>query len=318
MEWTKFRELLGTTELRSPPAGKQDEGAQTLGEAFSCERISKPSRPASPVRAYASTNIPGEFSCAQLRYAAIVSQRARGNRLELLELARGIVTNFARARHTLLQLLPADAVNASRSAIVVGVPNSTNVWKGGSRWIYCSRSLSCRSAASKDLLDVWAFRIAILELGQRSLLGLHLGRIESSIGMCIGLWAAAVGRLRCIASLLEQTIVTTESRNVQPVCHHILHETFAETASAFNELAREQSTPLHWRRLRESHPGRLRNTVNRQPAMRGSGNRRCDSYGGRLAIGDRLRARQQYVRPGRTSLCVASSVASFDAAVATV
>lgn len=309
---------LGTIKLRSLPADKQDEASPTLGRVFSCESISEPSRPTSWERAYAST---------KERYAAIVSQRALAKRVAIVTLARSFGPIFTRARHTLSRLVPTNAVNANRrSAMVVLRPAELGVRleEGLTLDLLFSVAtafhLMSGCSGFKGPPEVWAFRFAIHELGQRNLLGLHVGRIWSCIGPRVALTTAAVGRLSCIANLLKKIVRNTRCRNLKRPSNRILHQISTGIAFAFNTLADQQSTPPHSRRLLESRPEQLRNTAKPEPVMGSSRNRRCEdsSSGDVWQFGNGWRQPQQYFLPRRTSLCFGIAVASPDTAVATV
>lgn len=67
----------------------------------------------------------------------------------------------------------------------------------------------------KGLPEGGAFRIAVLRLVQPSLLAMRVGGTWSCIGPIITVMAAAIGRLLCLASVLERIIGTVGGRNHQ-------------------------------------------------------------------------------------------------------
>lgn len=207
-----FEELPGTTKWLAFHADKQDKSSSNLDPAFNFEGVFEFVRPASWARTFAKTNSLAEPAYTRLRYALRLDHIAIGKRFRLATLARSLGTGIMPAGHALSQLLPADAAYANRrSGVVLRLPmpvEPREPWKGGSR----SRGLSIgtpldlmsRRSGFKDLPDMWALRVALLERGQPCRLAVHVGRIWSCSGQINALMIVAIGKLRCIASLLER------------------------------------------------------------------------------------------------------------------
>jgi hypothetical protein len=165
---------------------------------------------------------------------------------------------------------------------------------------------------------MWAFRAAVLELGQPIPLAMHVGRIWDCIGPIVALMTAAIGRLRCVASYPERMIGTTRCRSLKRARCCRLHEIFAGIASPSNTVADEHARPPQPRRLLSSHSEKRRSTA--ETAMPNCWNRTPDASNWReiWPLSNRLRQRQEYLRLLRTPLCVSSAVGSPDTAIATV
>lgn len=322
-------ELRGTTMLRSLPADKQNEGLPTLDPALTCEGISGSLRPTSSARVFARMSILAEQNYTRLRYTIIVGQLAPGKRFKLAKMVQRIGTNITPVRHALWQFAPANAAHANRrSRMVVRVPKPTEfgeLLKGRLALdlpfsIATPLHLMSDFSGFKRLPEVWAFRLAILELGQPSLLGMHVGRIWSCFGPITTLRAAAIDRLRCITSFREAIIGTVACHKIKQPRNCMFQEISAGMASAFNTVADEQSRAPHRRRLLISYPENLRNTVNPETAMASRWNRTRDgsNLGDVWLLGNISRRREEYFRLMRTPLCASSAVASPDTAVATV
>lgn len=320
IERRRFVELPGTTKLLAFDADKQDEGSSTLDPAFKFEGISELLRPMSSARTYARTNTLAERTYTRLRYAVSVGHLALGIRFRVTTLARRLGTGITPKGHALFQLVPADAAHANRrSGVIVRVTMPVELGELPKGRLALDFPFSVATplhlmsnwTGFKGPPEMWAFRDAILELDQQSLLA--LGRIRSCVGPIIALMAADIGRLRCIASPPERIFVTTGRLKRARNC--ILHEISAGMATTFNTLADEQTTPPHARRLRSSHPEELRNTANPETAMAGPWSRTRDGFWNDVwKLGNRLRQRQEYFRLMRTPLCVPSAVGAAEPA----
>lgn len=254
----KFVELPSTPKLLALHPDQKNEGSSNRDPAFNFEVVSELLRSRSSARAYARTHALAERAYTRPRYG--VGHLALGRRFRVATLARRLGTGITAAGHTLFQLVPANAAHANRrSGVVVGVPMPVELGellKGrvsleGIRLSVAS-SIHLMSGRSEfeRLPEVPAFRAAILECGQRSLLGLHIGRTWSWIGPVIGLMPpAAIGRLGCIASLLEQIIGTSRCRTLKRARNCMLHDISAGMISCFNTVVDEQSSPPHSRRM---------------------------------------------------------------------
>lgn len=321
--------LLGTTKLRSLHAGRQGEDSPIFDPAFNCEGISGSLRPTSSVHAYARMNILPERNCTRLRYAVVVDQLASGKLFKLAKVAQRNGTNIAPARHAFSQLVPANAVNANRrSGRALQVPRPAafaerlkgRVARGLPFSIAPALHLMFDCCGLKGLLEVRAFRVAILELGQVSLWGMHVGRTWSCIGPIVALMAVAINKLRHIMCFLEEIIATVGCRSLKQACNCMFHRLSAGMTSAFSAVAYEQTTPPHSRRLLGSHPEKLRNTVNPDTANASRGSRTRDGFNWSdvWPLGDRFRQRQEYVRLMCTTLYASDAVGSSHTAVTTV
>lgn len=309
------------TKWRAIHAHKQDGNSSTRDPAFGCEGISRLLRSTSWTRAYASTNIHTGFTCSRLRYTLSVGQPALAKHCIVSTFTRRIRAAITPAPYT---LSPEDATHG----MLVRGQKPPELGEFLKRLLALSVQFSIAtplhfmldSSGFKGLAKVWAFRVAILELGQRSLLGPHVGRIWSCIGPIIALIAPAIDRLRCTASLQERTIGATGCRHLKRVRNCMLHEISAGMASTFNTLADELSTPPYPRRFLGSHSEKLRHSANLESAKGSSRNRRSDSssWDDVWQLDNRLQQPQQYSLSRRAPLCLSGAVASSDTAVATV
>lgn len=308
------------TKLLAFHGDKQNEKSSPLGQTFDFEGISHVEI-AVLGRAYATMSTRPKFTCTQLGYALIVSQPAPGKRFKLATLARRICANITPARYALWQCVAANAAHASRrSGLVLQVPKQAEFDKRlkGRLALDLPFSLAIPHhlipdcSGTKGLPEVWAFRAATLELGQRGLLGQHIPTdpvLHRAHNWACGCCHTQIALHR---ELSRSTIATTGRRNVKRARNRMLHETSAGMPSAFSSLADEQSTPPSWRRLLGSYPENLRTAAAR--ASRSNRTRDCDV----CLLGNRLRQPQEYLRLLRTPLCVSSAVGSPDTAVATV
>lgn len=323
-------ELPGTTKLLAFHADKQDEGSSNFDPAFNFDGFSELLRSASSVRACARTNTLAERGYTRMRYALSVSYLGIGRRFSVATLVRCLGTSTTPAGHELFQFGQADAADANgRSGVVVRVPMPVKFGeplKGrlpleGLRFsVATPLDVMSGWTGSKSLREMWTFRAAIIELDQPISQTMHVNRIWDCIGPIIGLLAAATRRLRCIGSFPEQIIGTTRCRSLRRARCYILHEILARTASTFNILAGEHSTPPRSRRLLSSHSEKLRSTAHPESPMasrpnrtRGRSNR--DDY---FPFSNRLRQSQHSFGPRRAPLSASSTVGSPDASVAAV
>lgn len=248
----RFVELPGKTKWASFHADQPDESSSNLDPAFTFEGVSEFLRSTFSVRTFARTNTLAERAYTRMRYALGVGHLALRKYFRLATLARCFDAGAMPAGYAHFQLIQVDAAHANvRSRVVVRVPTPMEFGERlkrrlpleGSRFSLASPlDLTSDRAGSKGLRKVWAFRAAILELGQPSLLAMHVVRISDCIGPIIALIIAAIGRLRCIPSFPERMIGTARRRRVKRARGCVLHEIFARVASAFNTLADEHST----------------------------------------------------------------------------
>lgn len=245
----------------------------------------------------------------------MVDQHTPGKRFKLSPLARRIGANITPACHGRWQLVAANAAHANRRLrTAVQVPKRTEF--GERQKVRLAVDLPLSVATSRHLIPdcsgvnpkVWAFRVAILRLGRRDLVGQHVGRIWSWIGPVIALMAAAMRRPRCIMSLPGPATAAAGRRNFNRARNCMLDETSAGMASAFNALADEQSTAPYYLRLVGSYPKKLRSTANPERASASCWNRTCDgsNWGDACPLGNRLSQVHEYLR--LLPICALSAV----------
>lgn len=313
IEGRKFVELPGTTKLLAFHADQQNEGSSNLDPAFIIEGVSELLRSTSSARTYARTNALAERTYTGMRYALSVGHLALGKHFRVPKLARCLGTGTTPAN--------------GRSGVVARTPMPMEfgeLLKGrllfeGLRFsVAALLHLASGWTGFKGLRQMWAFPVAIFELGQWFLLAMHVGRIWDCIGPIVAVMTAAIDWRRRIASVPDRMIGTTRCRSIKRARCCMLHEIFAAMAFAFNALADEGSTPPRSRRLLGSHSEKLRSTT--ETAMPNRWNRTpgASDWGDVWPLSNRLRRRQEFLRLLRTPLCVSSAVGSPDTAVPTV
>lgn len=197
IEGRKFVELLDTTKSLSFHADQQDDGSSNLDLAFIFEGAPELLRSTSSARTYPRTNTLAERAYTEMRYALNVGHLALGKRLRVPKLARCLGTGTTPTGHALFQLVQADAAQANgRSGVVVRMPMPMEfgeLLKGrlpleGLRFsVAAPLHHTSGWTGFKGLRQMWAFRAAILELGQWILLAMHVGRIWDRIGPIVAL-----------------------------------------------------------------------------------------------------------------------------------
>lgn len=313
IERRRFVELPGTTKLLAFGADKQDEDSSNLDPVFNFEGVSELLRSTSSARTYPRTNILAERAYTGMSNALSVGHLALGKRFRVPN------TGTTPAGHARFRLVQADAAHANgRSGVVVRVPMRMEFGENLRFSVAAPLHLTSGWTGFEGLRQMWAFRAAILELGQWILLAMHVGRIWHRIGPIVALMTAAIGRRRRIASVPERMIGTIRCCSLKRARCCMLHEIFAAMASPFSALADDDSTPPRSRRLLGSHSEKLRSTA--ETAMPNSWNRTPDAsnWGPVWPLSNRLGQWQEYLRLLRTPLCVSSAVGSPDTAVATV
>lgn len=271
IERRRFVELPGTTKLLAFDADKQDDDSSNLDPAFIFESVSELLRSTSSARSYAKANTLAEGAYTRMRHALGVGHLALGKRFRVATLARCLATGTAPAAHALFQLLQADAAHANeRSGGGIRAPMPMEFGKLLKRRLPLESlrfsvatplHLTSGWTGFKGLRKMWAFRAAVLELGQPILLAAHVGQIWDCIGPIIALMTAAIGRLRCIASYPERMIGTARCRSLKRARSCGLHENFAGIASPSNTVTDEYARPPQSRRLLSSHSEKLRSTA---------------------------------------------------------
>lgn len=214
IERRRVIDLSGTTNLLAVHADKQDEGSSNLDPAFNFEGVSELLRSTSSARTCARRNTLADRAYTRMRYALSVGHLVLGKRFRVATVARCLGTGTMPAGHARFQLVQANATHANRrSGVVVRVPmpmefgelrNARLPLEGLRVSVATPLNLMSGWTGSKCLREMWAFRAAILELGQPILLAMYFGRIRDCIGPIIALMtAAAIRRLRGIASVSE-------------------------------------------------------------------------------------------------------------------
>lgn len=240
IERWKFVEPPGPTKWASFHADKQDKSSSN-DPSFNFENVSESLSPTSLARTFPRTNSLAEPTYTGLRYALRPSHLAFGKRLRFATLARSLGTGIMPAGHALFHLLPADAAHANgRSGVVVRMPpiEFGELLKGRlplERLRFSVAAplhlMSGWTGFKGRLRQMWAFRAAILELGQWNLLAMHVGRTWDCIGPIVAFVTAAIGGLRRIASVPERMIRTTRCCSLKRPRCCMLHEIFAGMAS---------------------------------------------------------------------------------------
>lgn len=261
IERGRFVDLPGTTKWLVD-ADKQDEGSSNLDPAFDLDGLSALLRSASSARTSANPNTPAERAYTRMSYALNVGHLVLGKRFRVARLARCVGTGTTPAAHVLFQLVQADAARANeRSGVVVWVSMLVEGKRlkerlplQGLRFsVATPLNLMSGWTGSKGPRKMWAFRAAILELGQSILLAVDVGRICDRIGPTIAPMTAAIGKLRCITSFPERTIGTTRCSSLKRVRCCMLQKICAGMVSVFSTVADEHSTPPQSRRLLGSY-----------------------------------------------------------------
>lgn len=329
IERRKFVELPGTIKWGSFHADKQDKSSSNLDPSFNFEDVSKSSRPTSSARTFPKTNTLAEPTYTRLRYALRLGHLAFGRHFSLATLARSVGAGIMPAGHALFQLLPADAAHANwRSGVVLRLPmpvepgeplNGRLPLEGFGFSVGTPLHLMSGQSGFKGLPEMWALRVALFERGRPCRLAVHVGRIWSCIGQINAFLIVAVGKLRCIASVLERIVGTTRCRNLKRACSCILHEISAGMVSSFNTLADEQSSLPHSRRMPGCPLEKLRNTANPESstASRRKRTRDC-SNGDKAFLLQQFAATTNCFRLKRAPVSASSIVGWPDTAVATV
>lgn len=315
--------LPGTTKLLAFHADQRDEDSSNLDPVFNFEDAFELLRSTSSARTYARTNTLAERAYTRLRYALGVVHLALGRRFRAATLGQRIGLNIMPAGLALA------ALTNRRSGVVLRVPMPVELseplkgrlpCEGLGLLVATPLHLMSRRSRFKGLPEMWAFRVAFLELGERSRLAVHVGRIWSCIGPIYALTTVAIRNLRCIASLPERMVGTIRCRNLKRACSCTLHQISVVMVSGSNTLADEQSSPPLSGRMPGSPLEKPRNTANPESSMT---RRRDRTRGGSnrddvFPFGKRLRQREHYFRLKRASPSASSTVGSPDTAIATV